>query len=380
MGGLSNGFEYLDMIQRQKGEEASAGDLGNYLSVKASEAGVPLNGQFELTPLCNFSCGICYVHLMKDQLGDSAVMTVEQWKDLMYQAWQAGMMACSLTGGECLSYPGFEELFLFLRDLGINVSVLTNGSLIDDRLIRFFRQHKPSGIQITLYGWNEDVYERVTGKRAFARVTDNIRKLTDAGINVAITVTPSHDLGDDALETLRIAHSLSRQVQISALLSKPRKETGRTGVGADADLDLYIRLYRLQAELQGRQPGKPFDGELPEAGGSCRRCSERGMKCGGGRIGFSMNWKGIMTFCNMLDAVQCDARQEGFLNAWKKLNSAARNWPRVPECEGCPYQSVCSHCAAHDYQFAEPGKQPRGICERTKAFIRQGIWDIPACE
>ena len=380
MSGSVNGFRYLEMVQKQKGKEPSVRDLSDYLSAKAAAAGVPLTGQFELTPLCNFSCKMCYVHLMKNQLGDQSILTVAQWKELMYQARQAGMLTASLSGGECLTYPGFEEIFLFLQELGCNVNVLTNGYIIDEKMVHFFQEHRPASVQITLYGCNDDVYERVTGKRAFSAVVDNIQKLTRAGINVHLTVTPNSYLGEDALETLRIAYNLSRNVRINQCLIKPREETGRIGIGDDAELDLYIKLYRLQAELEGKQPGEPFENDLPEAGGPCHECSERGLKCGGGRISFSMDWKGNITFCNSLDAVLYDALNEGFPNAWKKLNQAARNWPRVPECEGCAYKSVCIHCAAHDYQFAEPGKQPLALCERTKAFVRHGVWNIPVCE
>ena len=87
-----NGFDFLKEIRRQKeGKRPTYSELEDFLKMKAREKGVPVSGQFELTPLCNFNCKMCYVHLMKDQLGTTEILSVEQWKDLMYQAWQAGM-------------------------------------------------------------------------------------------------------------------------------------------------------------------------------------------------------------------------------------------------------------------------------------------------
>ena len=377
-----NGLEYLAMLEKQQdGTNASFSDLVRFLSLKSRDAGIPFSGHFELTPLCNFNCQMCYVHMTKEQMGNEVVLTVDQWKDLICQAWQAGMFVCTLSGGECLVYPGFEEIYLYLQNLGCGISVLTNGYLLDDRMVRFFQANKPISIQITLYGWNDDVYERVTGQRAFGRITDNIRKLQDAGINVSISITPSRYLGEDVLETLRTAYDLTKNVIINPVLTAPRKETGRTGVGDDADLDLYVRLYRLQAELEKRPTVKPFEGELPEAGGPCHECTKHGIKCGAGRSNFSIDWKGLMSFCISLDAVQFSPREEGFLNAWKKLNQAAKDWPtNAPECDGCPYKSVCINCAAYENQFAEPGKQPLMLCERTKYFVRHGVVSIPVCE
>lgn len=373
-----NGIQYLNNLQKKTGNPPTPTDLSNYLTIKARKLGIPLNGQFELTPLCNFSCKMCYVHLMKDQLGSDSVLSVEQWKGLMGQACQAGMVTATLTGGECLAYPGFEELYTFLLEQGCNVNVLTNGYLLDEKMVRFFQDHTPSGLQITLYGNSDDAYERVTGHRAFGTVVNNLRKLTEAGIGFSVTVTPNRYLGEDALETVRLAYSFTRYVKINPSLYKPREETGRTGAGDDVDLDLYVRMYRLQADLLGL-PHDPFEGELPEAGGPCE-CSPRGLSCGGGRSGFVMDWKGVITFCNPLDCVRYSALEEGFLNAWKKLNQAANDWPRAPECIGCAYESVCVHCAASEYRFAEPGKQPLALCERTKSFVRQGVWNLPVCE
>ena len=44
--------------------------LTEYLYRRATAAGLPLSGTFELTPLCNLDCRMCYVHLNKDQLKD----------------------------------------------------------------------------------------------------------------------------------------------------------------------------------------------------------------------------------------------------------------------------------------------------------------------
>ena len=37
--------------------------ITEYLYRKASAAGVPLSGTFELTPVCNMDCKMCYVRL-----------------------------------------------------------------------------------------------------------------------------------------------------------------------------------------------------------------------------------------------------------------------------------------------------------------------------
>ena len=74
-----------------------------FLSFKAREKNVPISGSFELTPLCNLDCKMCYVHLNKDQMCGASLLGVDVWKDVMRHAIDAGMMYARLTGGECLT-------------------------------------------------------------------------------------------------------------------------------------------------------------------------------------------------------------------------------------------------------------------------------------
>lgn len=113
-----NGFEYLEQLRQRNGKQfQNFKALSRFLDKKAREKGIPIFGQFELTPLCNFSCKMCYVHLNAEQLMGRVILKVDEWKNLMHQALEAGMIHATLTGGECLEYPGFDELYVFQCDV-----------------------------------------------------------------------------------------------------------------------------------------------------------------------------------------------------------------------------------------------------------------------
>lgn len=376
-----NTFDLLDKLRKQNGKRVQRfGDVKKYLSFKARDKGIPVSGQFELTPLCNLSCKMCYVHLSADQLKGQSILPVETWKSLMHQAWEAGMISASLTGGECLTYPGFDELFLYLHSLGCEVAVLTNGILLNEKRIQFFKEHTPSLIQVTLYGWNDDVYERVTGQRVFSIVAENIKRAVDADLPIYITLTPSIYLGEDLLETIRVAKRLCKTVKMNAAITIPREETGRSGQRDDAEDDLYIRAYKLFNEINGVETIEIEKEKLPPCGGPSHESTERGLRCGGGRSSFDINWKGTMTPCASLDIIQGYPLEEGFAAAWAKVNREANQWPRVPECDGCQYNGICNNCAANMLRFAEPGKMPTALCEQTMKFVCNGVRHLPECE
>ncbi len=366
------------MLRQQNGKQTqNFNDFSEYLAAKAREQGIPIHGTFELTPLCNLNCGMCYVHLTGEQLQGRSLLTVEQWKDLMHQAFEAGMFQAMLTGGECLTYPGFEELYLYLHSLGCEADVLTNGTLLDEERLRFFKEHPPALIQITLYGWNEDVYERVTGRRVFHTVLKHLQMVKEAGIPLIISITPNHALGEDVFETVRLAESITKDVIINTSLFTPAGETWRSIT--DPDMDYYVRILQFHKKLLGAKIQECPEDELPVPGGPCRECGEKGLLCGGGRSGFVINWKGEMRICNRMEP-RSFPLQEGFTEAWRKIHETAENWPWPAKCRGCAYEEICCRCAAEVLKYTEPGEEPEALCAKTRYMVSRGVLPFPDCE
>ena len=143
---------------------------------------------------------------------------------------------------------------------------------------------------------------------------------------------------------------------------------------------MYIRAFTYYNQLSNIQTTEINEDLLPPCGGTCHETSQRGLRCGGGRSNFAIDWKGTMTPCTDLTEIRAYPLTDGFDAAWSKVNQEANNWPRVPECNGCAYEGVCNKCAASMLRYADPGKMPTRLCEKTKAFVRYGIRHIPECE
>ena len=61
--------ELLQMLREAEAAEAEKrAAVEEYLRIKAWRAGLPRYGKFELTPLCNLDCKMCYIHLQKEQM------------------------------------------------------------------------------------------------------------------------------------------------------------------------------------------------------------------------------------------------------------------------------------------------------------------------
>ena len=345
-------------------------EVRKYLCFKARDRGVPVSGTFELTPLCNLDCKMCYVHLNREQLRGAELLSTETWKDLMRQAVDAGMMFATLTGGECLTYPGFKELYLYLREVGVETSILSNGVLMDADMVDFLVENPPAAIQITVYGASEEAYARVTGHRSFVRVMENLRRVQAAGLPLRAAITPKAFM-EDGEQLVRLLHGMNVPFQINAGLMAPREETGRDL--QDADVDTYVCVLKLARELRGDAEYVGCDeSELPEPGGSAEQAT-KGVRCGAGRSGFSIAWNGLMRPCNTFPEVAVNALEQGFAEAWRRINAQVKDFPQPVECEGCAYRAQCLGCVAEHASGAPIGHANPARCARTLRMIAEGL-------
>ena len=257
--------------------------------------------------------------------------------------------------------------------------MFSNGFLLNEDWVRYFKDHPFAGIHITLYGDSEEAYERVTGHRAFSRVVDNIQKIREENLPLRINITPCQALGEDVFGTIRLAHQFSQNVLVNHLLSEPREETGRAHSVKDLDDDFYIRIMRFQNELKGIHLENCPVEVLPAEGGPDPEGIRLGLLCGGGRSGFNLDWKGAMHPCNELECIEARPLETGFAEAWRQIRKAVDLWPRAAACEGCAYEPFCESCVGRVAAIAEPGTWPHELCKRVKRFVQQGVYPAPSC-
>jgi len=69
-----------------------------FLLRRAAKTGVPITGSFELTPLCNLNCKMCYVRMNRtEQEKISRLQTAEEWTALAEKLRGAGTLFLLLT-------------------------------------------------------------------------------------------------------------------------------------------------------------------------------------------------------------------------------------------------------------------------------------------
>ena len=381
--GIDLSGSLLDVLRQAEKKGLDAVEIENvynkYFGYHTRKKGIPYNGVFELTPLCNLNCKMCYVRLSPEQMGERSPLPAETWIRLIDQAVEAGMMIATLTGGECLTYPGFDEVYLHLQALGIQTKVLTNGVLLNEERVRFFQEHQPALIQITLYGASEEEYEQVCGARRFEAVLANIHRAREAEFPLSIAITPNRFLPDGGEALLRLVDSLGIHYNINSCLFTPQPGTGREKDSIDIELEDYIRLYTLQRQLKGVSITPVDPAELPEPTGRSEK-QVTGLLCGAGMNSFTIQWDGTMIPCSSLFQVLTYPLKNGFETAWKAIHESALRFPIPAECEDCQYKSACTICPVIHAQDASPGHASPRQCLRARRMVESGLARLQLAE
>ena len=155
-----------------------------FLLRRAAKTGVPITGSFELTPLCNLNCKMCYVRMNRTEQEEiSRLQTAEEWTALAEKLRDAGTLFLLLTGGEPLLYPAFRAVYLAVRKRGMIVTVNTNGTLLNEDWAAFFAKNPPRRVNVTLYGASGETYKSLCGdETGYTKAMRGIRLLQAHGV------------------------------------------------------------------------------------------------------------------------------------------------------------------------------------------------------
>ena len=94
--------------------------------------------RLSVTDLCNYRCQYCMPADGVEKGPHGAVLSVEEYGEIARAAVKLGVRKIRLTGGEPLLFPDFKTLYRRLRNLGMILTINTNGTLLDEAWADFF--------------------------------------------------------------------------------------------------------------------------------------------------------------------------------------------------------------------------------------------------
>lgn len=347
--------------------------------LSATQKRIPLGGAFELLPLCNMNCRMCFLRLSPDEMKQQGrLRTADEWLALAKQAKDAGLLFLLLTGGEPFLYPEFEKLYKRLCELGLIITLNTNGTLITEKYANLLCSHKPRRVNITLYGSSDEIYGRLCNNpNGFTQTLKAIKLLKERNIAVKLNGSVTKYNMEDLEEIQRISHELDIPLEVNTYMfpsarkgCMPFEDSSRVSPLEAAESYVKVKKdelseeeFRLLAQTMSHyyHNNKDFEGILPPEPLSCRA----------GLSSFWVNWKGNMTPCVFMETPAIPVFEQGFDPSWEFVKTERDKMFMPAKCTSCGKRGVCSVCAA--CVLTETGglqEAPEYMCKMTEEKMR----------
>lgn len=334
------------LLLRQKENE-----ICNVKIVNEEDAFYPQSIHIELTRTCNLNCYYCY----KDSgpnVNENEI-PVETLLDIVQKLSERGLTVAELTGGEPLLHPNFLKILEFCCNHLSLVSILTNGTLVNEDFVKKVIPFKNKIVfSISLDSYLEVEHDRKSRiQGSFQKTVNAIKLISKENIIVRVSMAVDDTNWNQIEDTLLFAKSLgatkftySPIIPVGRANIKNKQLFGaKIPVAEVIDYEKYLMdnysdfLHVLDGYSQR---------ELNNPGG-----------CGVGSRAFVMNPQGIVRMCasfenGIIGDTTKEPLKEIFSNRLCAL-SAQVTPPTVESCNKCQYFSFCMGCSLRAMRWIE---------------------------
>ena len=300
--------------------------IGKY----AKEHKIPISATIELTPFCNFNCVMCYVRLNSEQAAKQGeLLSKEKLLKIAHEAKEMGTLYLTLTGGEPLSRPDFWDIYKELNQMGFLISILSNGSLIDEDAIKKFREYgMPYSVKLSLYGASDETYKKVCKSgNGFTKIEKSVKLLKENQVPLSLSATIVRENADDLREMYEIAKKWGVRFYHTISVVKSARGSDNTAETSRFAFDEFARHLSLQQlEMHKfKYPESPFSW------------------CSSYCNSFWLTWNGHLQLCAFMNGPYTSI-DDGLEKAWNELNEKLEVLKNPRECESCKYSEFCQRC------------------------------------
>jgi len=367
-------------------------------------------GDFDisLTGKCNLHCDYCfYAHEMHDRPD----LSLQEWLTFFDELGRLGVRTLTLSGGEVFVRKELFELLDYIIDKRMRYSILSNGTLITEKILSLFEQNKRrqrlNSIQVSIDGSCPEVHDKSRGEGCFRRAIHGLRLLKEAGFPVTSRVTVNRHNVDD-LDNIAVL--LLEDVGLSGFGTNDAMPMG-AGCDNQAGISL-LPQQQVQAMIILNRLEKQYSGRISATAGPLAKWKTykemEGARAGeekskSWRMGFltacgcifgklAVHHDGVISPCNMLaglelgrinrDSIKTIWKTHPILQALKDRRQISME--KVPGCEDCEWAPYCNgscpglaHTITGDFNMANPHDCYRNFLKATSLTSENVPWREP---
>lgn len=151
---------------------------------------------FNITNRCNFRCRHCCFNSGETEMAE---FSLEKIRNVLDEFVKLGGKRIDVTGGEPTLGKDYLEIIFYAKKIGLKVELVTNGSLLDGKQLKYLRAIGLDGIAISLDGSDYETYSltRLVSREVYEQVVRNIKLVAEYGFYLKInTVVRNSNLDD----------------------------------------------------------------------------------------------------------------------------------------------------------------------------------------
>ena len=314
---------------------------------KAIEAeGLVTSAMFELTYNCSEQCIHCFNPgaTRNDEetshRGDRKELTVEDYKRIIDELCDAGLVRVCLSGGDPFSKSGVWDIIDYLYQKEIALDVLTNGQRIQNDVERL-ADYYPRLVGVSIYSGvpeDHDSITRIPG--SWERSMRVVTRLSELAVPMNIKCCVMQQNLHSYYKVAELAKRLGAQPQFEVNISDSNE-------GDRCARQLRLTEEQLQVVLRDNKISQYIGPEVPNYGGT--PCDLRGMACGAGINTFCITPEGNLQPCCAFPLSLGNLKEQSLTEILTN-NAALKQWQnhtlqQFTECGRHDYCDYCNLCA-----------------------------------
>jgi radical SAM protein with 4Fe4S-binding SPASM domain len=336
--------------------------------------------QWHLTERCNLTCTHCYQEGKKvaemtlpeiKRTVKNISDTIQQWSDIYEIPFSTSM---NITGGEPFLRKDLPKILREIYRQHFEISILTNGTLIEKEKARMLADLPVNGVQISLEG-PEAVHEAVRGRHSFSSAVRGIERLRDAGIKITINVTLSDMNADHCEDIVVLASDLGvSRLGFSRLVPSGRGLALLTRMLAKERIkEVYETIFALKTPGLEIVTGDPIASQLSEEMPENTDSSFPEGGCAAGVSGLTLLPDGTITPCRRIGVPVGNILRDSLRDIWATsniLNALRDKKAYKGKCGTCKRWSRCRGCRAIAYAYSLSQGRNDFLEEDPQCFIK----------
>ena len=291
----------------------------------------------ELLTKCNWRCKHCYL-----PSHDHDGLPKEKVFDVLKQLRALGCFELEFTGGEIFYREDAIEILKKARELGFNVVLLSNISMLNEYKIKELASMYISRIECTVFSLNEEVHDSITGvKGSLKKCMENAILLKKYNIKLKIKTVLMKENMDSYMDLKEFCDS--NDFGYLATTNIYRKTNGDT-----TPQELSVPLEK----------GPLIISEIDEIREFTPKVIDKDTHiCNSLRYSLMIDTHGIVYPCTMLRIdlgnVYEDTLSDIWYNSKELIELKRKRWSDLHGCLECDKKELCYRCAG--VAFLETG-------------------------